>query len=277
MGGQQVPPMMVASPDGLIPSDNYYADINGDHLPEIAIGRLPASTADELSGMISKIIAYENSAAGSWNRKVLLAADVPDEGGNFSEDIDAISTQFPSTYVVDKLYHSALTSSEMNTGLLSRINEGTAFISYFGHGGISNLSNDNILTTGDAASMTNGAKQPVMTAMTCVMGNFALPGITSLGEALVLNQNGGLAAVWTATGMSDDKLALKLDRAFLSAVLSGSSRVLGDLVLTAMRSAGLGADELYMLDMYVILGDPALMIRDLSKVPKKVILKQRGF
>ena len=275
LGGQQVPPVMVSSPDGLIPSDNYYVDINDDHIPDIAIGRLPASTVDELTGIISKIIAYENSPNGAWLNKALLAADIPDEGGDFTQDINSMAGIFSAPLVVDKIYHTDYpVASDMNTQLLNRINSGVKYLGYFGHGGVDRLSQDSILTSSDAAAMTNGDKLPVMTAMTCVMGNFAIPGLSSLGEALALNRNGGVAALWTATGLSDDRLALRLGEAFVRKVSDdgNGTQVLGDLVLGAIKKAGFGPDELYMLDMYVILGDPALRIKTSStgKVkPKK--------
>ena len=41
-------------PYGLSISDNYLADVNGDHVPEIAIGRLPVISPDELQTVIQQ-------------------------------------------------------------------------------------------------------------------------------------------------------------------------------------------------------------------------------
>jgi hypothetical protein len=274
MGGQQVPPMMVATPDGLVPSDNYFADINGDHIPEIAIGRLPASSSDELRGIIGKIIAYEKSATGEWAKKVLLVADIPDEGGDFNNDIDEIAKLDSAKYMVTKLYHTVYPdTAAMNARLVSGINEGVGFVSYFGHGTVDSLSQDSFFMKTDVVSLSNSSKLPVATAMTCVVGDFAEPGINSLGEMLVQKIDGGAVALWAATGLSDDKQALKLDSAFFSAVAEGSTHVLGDLVLSAIKNAGISNKDLHMLDMYIILGDPALKVKSIS-IP--VIKKSKG-
>jgi hypothetical protein len=265
-GGQQVPPIMVASPDGLIPSDNYYVDVNSDHIPEMAIGRLPASTPADLSGMVSKIIAYESMTGGDWVDKALLVADIPDGGGDYNSDVDSLSGVFPARIAVSKLYYSEYPGAyDMNAALLQGINSGAAFISYFGHGGMDRLSQDGILLSADVASMTNSGKLPVMTAMTCLIGNFAVPGFTTLGETLILKRDGGVAALWTSAGMSDDKQALMLDKAFFSAAFDGSVQTVGDLVRGAIKKANLGASDRHLIDAYIILGDPALRVKGTTR------------
>ncbi|MGC9367813.1 MAG: C25 family cysteine peptidase, partial [bacterium] len=40
-------------------SDNYYADIDGDYLPDIAVGRIPARNEDNLDNIIGKLLQME--------------------------------------------------------------------------------------------------------------------------------------------------------------------------------------------------------------------------
>ena len=42
-------------------SDNIYADVNGDHLPEIAFARITANDASQLETMVTKFIDYETN------------------------------------------------------------------------------------------------------------------------------------------------------------------------------------------------------------------------
>ncbi len=44
-----------------------------------------------------------------------------------------------------------------------------------------------------AAALQNGGQLPLAVMLTCVAGRFEIPGFTSLGEALLLNGNGGMA------------------------------------------------------------------------------------
>ena len=64
-----MPARLVPTPYGLFGSDSYYADIFGnDGLTEMAIGRIPARTPDEMDAYIDKIAASEsNAAGGGWS------------------------------------------------------------------------------------------------------------------------------------------------------------------------------------------------------------------
>ena len=73
----EVPAKVVArfGSEPTIASDNGYADLDGDALPDLAVGRLTADTPAELAGMVGKILAYERSVDfGPWRRNVNLMA-----------------------------------------------------------------------------------------------------------------------------------------------------------------------------------------------------------
>ena len=70
-----------------IATDNYYADLDDDQLPELAIGRLSATTPAELATIVEKTIAYEQSSDfGPWRRQLSLVAGI----GGFDLLTDAI-------------------------------------------------------------------------------------------------------------------------------------------------------------------------------------------
>ncbi len=69
-------------------SDPAYAAVNGDDLlPDLAIGRLPATDLEQARVMRDKVLAYEN---GGWNLDgpAVLVADNPDHAGNFEADAE---------------------------------------------------------------------------------------------------------------------------------------------------------------------------------------------
>jgi len=67
-----VPAILVETPYGLFASDNRYADVDGDDgVPDMAVGRLPVMTSEELDAVISKITAYE-TAGGNRAKRILL-------------------------------------------------------------------------------------------------------------------------------------------------------------------------------------------------------------
>jgi len=258
LGGNLVPPAMVATPYGLSTSDNHLADVDGDHVPEMAIGRLPVLTSSELQNVIGKIKIYE---AASGNR-VILVADRPDEGGDFTSDSEAIAALFPSGYVMGKVYLSDYASADTARQMLfDYMNRGAVFFNYVGHAAPDLLSQEELLTSGDLASLTNGNGLPVITAMTCSAGEFAIPGYPSLSQLMVLKEGGGAAAFWSSTGLSDNSEAKILNREFYSAVFLDNKKVLGDAVLQAFRRYRTSGSAPFMTEIYTILGDPALRMR----------------
>ena len=97
--------------------------------------------------------------------------------------------------------------------------------------------------------------------MTCLAGSFSIPGFDSLGEQLVLQQGGGSIATWAPTGLSLNGPAVILDEEFFHAVFSEKTKILGDAVLNALEGYAYSDNAPYILDIYILLGDPALRIR----------------
>jgi hypothetical protein len=118
-----------------------------------------------------------------------------------------------------------------------------------------------MLMSSDMDSLVNGDKLPVVTAMTCVAGRFAIPGYDSLSELLVLRQGGGAIATWAPTGLSLNDLAVILDKGFFRAVFEDGEKILGDAVFDALIEYARAGKEPFMLDIYNLLGDPALEMR----------------
>ncbi len=253
-GDNIIPPLQTATPWGLNPSDNLFGDVNGDHLPEISVGRISVLTPEEFQDVIKKIIAHENSGSN----RVLLIADRPDNGVDFSSESDAISGLVPLGYSLEKLYLSNYTAASARQMLLDKINNGVMLINYVGHAGIDRLSKTGFFRTSDLAYLSNRSILPVMVAMTCTVGQFSIPGYDSLSEALVLKKDAGASAVWAPTGLSLSYLAQVLDEGFFAAAFLNNGAALGDLIVNAFRHYSANGGPAYMLDIYNLQGDPAM-------------------
>jgi uncharacterized repeat protein (TIGR01451 family) len=257
-GGNLIPPAMVPTSYGLFASDNYLADINGDHVPEIAIGRLPVLTPQEMQDVIAKIKAFE--AASS--RRVILVADNPDAGGDFPVDSESIAGLFPSSYTLEKVYLGEYPSTELaRMTLFNYINAGSVFFNYIGHASFDMFAAEGLITSDDIATLANGTGLPIVTAMTCTAGEFAIPGYPSISQLMVLQNGGGAVAFWSATGLSDNEKAKILNWEFYNAVFNSNKKVLGDAVLQAFGKYKTSGSMPFMMDIYTILGDPALKLR----------------
>ncbi len=261
-GDNLVPPLLVSTPYGLFASDNHLGDVKGkDGVPEIAVGRLPVVTGPELRALIDKISAYEQ-ASGEWTDRVIMLADNPDDGGDFPQDSDYLAMLVPSGYAVDKIYLPDFpTVNQARQAVIESIHRGALLVNYLGHAGLDRLAAEKLLGNEDISSLKNGDRLPIMTAMTCVVGRFEIAGYDTLAERLLLQGDGGAAAVWAPTGASFNNRNTLLAEKFLKAVFRGQEKILGQALLKAMKGfADLDGDPI-TLKIYNLLGDPALEIK----------------
>ncbi|HEV2853230.1 MAG TPA: C25 family cysteine peptidase [Thermoanaerobaculia bacterium] len=262
-GDNLVPPLMIRSTGGIFPSDNRLGDVDGDGLPEMAVGRIPVLSAAELDAYTAKIAAYESASSPDWAGNTVMLADAPDQGADFAADSERIAGQVPGAYTVDRIYLSTTPLSDARSRLLGDIDRGASFINYMGHGGLDRLSGQGLLAAADVPGLANGARLPVLTAMTCTVNRFAVPGIPALGEQLVKSPSGGAAAVWGPSGLSVNGEARLLAERFYHV----SEGRLGDRILQAVAEfRSLGGDP-DLPRIYDLLGDPALRVPSPAVVP----------
>lgn len=255
-GDNLIPPLIVKAPMGLFPSDNLFADVDGDHLPEMAVGRIPAVSADEMDTIIEKIRKFEMSAGS----KIVMLADNPDDGGNFPADSNNVASLITPGYPVTKIYLSDYPAAYARQTLLDEINSGALLVNYIGHAAYDRLAQEGLIRSSDVASLGTGNRVPVVAAMTCYIGQFALPGYDSLSEVLLLRKDGGASAVWSPSGLSFNALAVTLDQEFFTTVFLGNEMRLGDMILKAMKGYINSEGPSFMLDIYNLQGDPAMSI-----------------
>lgn len=257
-----VPPIMMPTPFGMFAADNRYADVDGDDgIPEMAVGRLPVVNDNELLAVVDKIRSYETSS-GAWAGRVLMVADNPDPAGDFTADSTDLAALLPDQYAAETIYLPEYSPAEARALLLAGINDGALIVNYIGHGGLDRLAAEGMLLAGDIPLLTNAGSLPVLVAMTCVAGQFSFPGFDSIGESLLLKDGGGMIAVWAPTGDSLNWAAKILDEAFFEAALVQGGKILGDVLLSALQKYGAtDTAPVYMMDIYTLLGDPALQLR----------------
>ena len=256
----RLPAIMALTEAGVIAADQRFVDRDGNGIGDIPIGRLPAVTASEFAAMVDKIIGYEKPVVTSSSRSVVLLADGPDFGGNYTEDSEALAQRLVQAGYPDadirRLYLEKMPVADVHDGLLDYLQTGTQLLNYFGHSGVTGLAHQ-LLTTLDAASLTNKDRLPVMAGMTCYMNRFEFPSLTSLGESLLLNPAGGAAAVWSSGGYSNDYQARQLNEDFFKGLLGIKGITLGDAATKAISQQVKSGGALEAMGVYNFLGDPA--------------------
>ena len=261
-GNSLIPTLLAPTPQGLSPSDNLYAYVqSNDSLPEMAIGRLPVINAGELEEASAKLIAYESST-GTWTRTVTFATDPADDAGDFPADSDAMAANVPADYILEHINLDEFEApADAGMQLLDSLRDGRAFLNFSGHGGFTALGNFNLLTAAQVPQLDNAQRLPIITALTCLTGNFGFPGQESIGEVLVLNPHVSAAAIWAPTGLSRNDGARLLGDEFYQAVFGARERIISDAIRASQARFVRDGGDPYLLDIYNLIGDSATVMR----------------
>jgi hypothetical protein len=241
-----------------IPSDPLYADVNGDNVPEVAIGRLPVRTTAELGMVIDKTLAYGSK---SYGRTAVFATDVNDGIVSFKLVGSQFAAEMPSDWVVGNINLDDQSVADARTALVAAMNQGTAMVTFIGHSGPTSWTFSNLFSNADAAGLTNVGKPFVVVQWGCWNTYYVDPVNNFLVQKLLFSGEQGAAAVLGASTLTDSGSEEKLGE-LMTARLVTPGMTLGE----AMREAKL---ELAKTDPtlkdvllgWSLMGDPALIIQ----------------
>jgi hypothetical protein len=233
-------------------SDEALCDFNNDGLAEIAIGRIPARTAAQVTQAFNKMSTFESSLGTAFGRGALFVSDLNDtydfEGLN-----SRVATQLPPSIPKTYLNRSTTTKPQM----LGNLNLGYYVVNYSGHGAAGSWNGEWINLT-DAAALTNAPNYTIFNMLTCMNGYFLRTDFDSLGEALLKAQNGGAVAVWASTGKTTPDVQEVLATRFYNQLNAGVMIRFGDLVKDAKQNVTGGRDVRLS---WALLGDPTMKVR----------------
>jgi hypothetical protein len=260
-------------------SDHQLALVGDDALPlpDLHIGRLPVASIEQTQAVVAKIINYEKAPAfGTWSQQVLLVADNSDGGGlfaMFSDELyyDSISPELAKgrIYLVenaDELHEydpAEPTQVEAARAAVQRgFTAGKLVINYMGHSSYSQWAIERLLHRDDTVDLQNDGRLPVVLSLTCYTGAFQHPPYAPLDERLILEPNGGAVAAWGSTGEGVLLGHRYLAQGFHEAMADSDTITLGAAIYSgqaALYNRSI-ASSLFLLDTYVLLGDPAMRL-----------------
>ena len=240
-------------------SDPALAAVNGeDLLPDLALGRLPATNLAQAHALVEKVLDWEDAGYG-LSAQATLVADNPDEAGDFEADIADIEQSFLAPRNPQSLLVRTLGAST-RPAILEAMNGGLSLLSYVGHGGSAVWASENVLNSFDPPALLAQPQQPFMLTMNCLNGYFVQPNLDSLAEAFLKAEGRGTIAAFSPSGLSLDAPAHVFHRALVNEIVNGSHERLGDAVLAAQQAYALSGHMPELLGVYNLLGDPAMKI-----------------
>ncbi len=235
--------------DPRIANDNWLADRDGDGVPDLAIGRIPADNVAEARTMLGRVVAYENNTDfGPWRRRVNIVAGVG--GFGFFQDaaIEMVTTKFLKDLVAPS-YDLHVTfgnptspfcppPASIRDVTLERFNEGALIVAYIGHGSRGRLDRVRykgkryrIMTEDDAYELKARHGAPIAYFCACSTGHFdGAP--DSLAE-VVLKQPQGPVAILAASRVSMPYANGILSKEIMEAMFQDRVSTIGEVLQRA--------------------------------------------
>jgi hypothetical protein len=241
-----------------VPADPLYADVNGDVLPDLAIGRFPVRSSAQLTLMINKTLAYSNK---SYGQTAFFASDLNDGIVSFKDISNSLATSLPAGWTVQNANMDDVGLATARTQLLAAMNAGTAMVTFTGHSAPIEWSFSDLFDNNYAAGLTNAGKPFVVVQWGCWNTYVVDPVNNYLVQGLLFSGDKGAAAVLGAT----------------TVVNASSEQQLGGLLTPRMAIAGMPIGQALqeakselakthpeMMDVllgWTLMGDPAMVIQ----------------
>lgn len=203
-----VPVASAPSASGPVVTDNVFADMTDDGIPDLDIGRIPVSTDDDVDRVRAKIAKYESTyVVGPHARRINLFAST----SGFGEPADTLIETLVFKIVEEVPYDFDITMTyakqdspyvfvpeRFSDKVYERINEGALMVAYVGHGyqqGFATLEWNKasfpILDTAQLSKIQDGPKAPLLTLIACATGAFSTG--DSVSEAILRSAVGPVA------------------------------------------------------------------------------------
>lgn len=247
------------SPDArFVPADPLYADLNGDKVPDVAIGRFPVRTNAELAFMVNKTLDYEGK---NYPRTTVFASDKYDGIVSFKNISNSLAASIPVGWSVDNIHLDDLSVAAARTRLLAAMNRGTALVTFTGHSGPTSWSSLNMFNINNAAALTNAGRPFVVVQWGCWNTYYVDPVNQFLVQKFLFSGDRGAAAVLGASTLTDSE-SEKLLGELLTPRLVTPGMTLGQALQSAKSElAQAHPDLLDVLLGWSLMGDPALVIQ----------------
>lgn len=249
---------------GASPAGDYYS---------IAVGRIPARTAQEASDYIDKIIYYQNSSErDQWRNEVMLVADngnlgVHMEQAESFQTAALAATNDGKNLYFDKVYIDAFplvggVCQDARKRQFRLLDNGVMWWAYIGHGDPARLSSEGVLSYTDVNNMYQ-RKYPMFYGATCSFQSWDGPTL-SAAEIMALNPRGGVIASISATRSAliteNGRLTRAMGQALVRRDDTGLMLPIGEIMRSAknaVRTTSGGSDN---RTRYALLGDPAMRL-----------------
>ena len=191
--------------------------LRGAYDLDLYIGRLPLSNVADFNAYNEKIQEHEQTSSADnslWRNSIVVTADDAWTGSmvdgidhtspaeDLSRTLLNASTEEGYHLDIHKIYllnynsDAAGQKPEAASDLISRINQGSLFTIYFGHGSISDWAFEGLMKPSYISSLANESRYTILGSFSCTVGRFDMGNETSLSETFIqASKRGAIASI----------------------------------------------------------------------------------
>ncbi len=241
---------------GRIPSENAFADLDGDGVPDVAIGRLPVQTAEEAEVMVDKISRQQGVLEAAAGRQ-LVAVD--DAGAGDLSFRGRAERSLGGLLVHARWVDLRSRVEAARAALFDAWRAGPQMTHYFGHAGFDRWADEMLLGLDDLESLPQTGQETLLFTWACEAQWYQYDGGPTINEALLLLPRGGALASVGPVGISSPERQAALSELVYARLLRGET--LGEAIREA-KAALIRSDPSAsgVAEGFALLGDPSLRL-----------------
>lgn len=281
------------------PSDAGYGCLSDSRLPTVPVGRFPARTQAELQAMVAKTLTLERSSApGRWRRRLTVLAGIPDYNPVVDRLIETLAfsrfDRLHPSWSGRAIYTASssrfrLPDRQLRPQTIDYLQQGQSLILYLGHSNAQGLyagPDVPFLNRLDWSRLNLPHGGGVFFTFGCYGCQLQGPDGEGYGVHAIRNPNGPAAVLGSHGICFASMVQLGCEGLFSRAFAGPLPRTLGECWLATLKGIAQGKIDFLsyrMLDavdgdpripqatqreehlqMFVLLGDPALRLPDLA-------------
>ena len=253
---------------GHTPTDNPYADLDGDSRPDFAIGRWPVRTLTGLQTIIKKNNDWQANLASTQYQDALLVSQAEDgQGLSFDKQTSgrialplSNMDHFDEVSIVsmEELINSGTDDPIANarSQIATGINSGLGLLSYSGHASTSAWGSPALVNTSFIQNLQNSGKPTIVMPQACYTTYYESPSVNTLAHQWLFSGDKGAVALHGASVLGEYRENAIFAERFLRH--SANKPTIGEAIMAAKREL---TDNNQMLANWALLGDPSLPLQ----------------
>jgi len=269
-------------------TDMYYGEFdgNGDYLPDMYIGRIPATDTNSVKSVVQKLLEYEKFQFADTNKFYSRALELSGKDASYANYMNgqikyAVTNYLTPANKINEYHFYYPDGYTKKDSVMKLISKGLSFINYTGHGSLAGWLHIDIKSQ-DVKNFNNRSMYPFVISNACRTAQFN--DTTSLGNKMVVASGEGAIgfigcsndsywdedfswAVGSGTPNSDPKYEQTglgaFDRLFHTHnespsdwyITMGQVNFAGNMAVSSTSSL----KKKYYWETYTVLGDPSII------------------